>query len=301
MAERLSFHDEIRANKIKSWLLISVVIIFMVLLAYFIGIIYDPALVPVFLFFGGVIVIVQALVSYYQGDKIILKIMGAKEAKKIEHQHLINVVDGLSLASGLPMPKVYVIDSPDMNAFATGRDPEHASVAVTTGLLNNLNRQELEGVIAHEMSHIANYDIRFATIVSIMVGAVSIIASIVLRSMFWSGGGRSRSNKGGGGIILLIIGIAFMILAPIAVKLVQLSISRKREYLADSTGAKLTRYPNGLANALEKISKTNQNRMKVPEAVSHLFFTNPVSRKNIAGLFSTHPPIEERIAKLRAM
>ena len=294
----LSFHDEIKRNKIKSVALIFIVIVFAVLTAWFIGVIYDPAYIPVFLFFGGLFVIVQSLVSYYKGDKIVLKITGAKPANKREHQRLMNLVDGLSLAAGIPMPKVYVIPSKDMNAFATGRDPEHASIAVTQGLLDNLNKVELEGVLAHEMSHIKNYDIKFATLVAVLVGLVSIISSIFLRSM-WFSGGRRRDNDAGA--ILLIIGIAFMVLAPIATTLVQLAISRKREYLADASGAKLTRYPDGLASALEKISKTNKNRMKVPKAVSHIFFVNPLKKSNLKQLMSTHPPAQERIAKLRAM
>jgi len=288
----VSFFDQIRINKIKSVILIFLVIGVLIALGYTIALIYNPAFTLFFVLFALVIAITESLYAYYNGDKLILKLVNAKPAKKPEHAHLINVVEGLSLAAGIPPPKVYVIKNPDINAFATGRDPKHASIAVTTGALEKLNRMELEGVIGHEIGHIKNYDIRFATLVVILVGIIAIVSSIFLRS-FWFG---DRDRKAGA---IVLIGLLFAILAPIAAKLVQLAISRKREYLADAYSAKLTRYPEGLASALEKIMKYNKGVLKVDDAVSSLFIANP--KKKIAELFSTHPPIEKRIAILRAM
>ncbi|MCD6547020.1 MAG: M48 family metallopeptidase [Nanoarchaeota archaeon] len=288
----VSFFDEIRINKIKSVILIFLVIGVLIALGYTIALVYNPAFTLFFVLFALVIAITESLYAYYKGDKLILKLVNAKPAKKPEHAHLINVVEGLSLAAGIPPPKVYVIENPDINAFATGRDPKHASIAVTTGALEKLDRIELEGVVGHEIGHIKNYDIRFATLVVILVGIIAIVSGIFLRS-FWF---RDRDRKAGA---IVLVGLLFAILAPIAAKLVQLAISRKREYLADAYSAKLTRYPEGLASALEKIMKYNKGVLKVDDSVSSLFIANP--KKKIAELFSTHPPIEKRIAILRAM
>ena len=225
--------------------------------------------------------------------------MRARPATRKEHRYLVNVVEELALAAGVPTPSIYVIDSPEINAFATGRDPKHGVICVTTGMMKLLNRSELEGVIAHEMSHIKNYDIRFATLVAVMVGMVVIIADVFRRSM-WFGGGRDRDQKKGGGV-LVIVGLVFAILAPLFVKLVQLAISRKREYLADSSGVFLTRYPEGLASALEKLKNHNRGTLKVSRAAAPLFIASPFSAKKVAAAFSTHPPIEDRVKRLRSM
>lgn len=296
--EKLSFHNEIEINKRNSIFLTFVVFMVLIGVGYVVGMVYNPAMAILFIAMAAIIAVLHILNSYYNGDKIVLKVTGAKEAKYENYRYLHNTVEGLAIAAGVPKPKVYVIESKEMNAFATGRDPEHSSIAVTKGLLDNLNRQELEGVIAHEMSHIANYDIRFGMLVAVLVGLIAIISYIFIRSM-WFGGGRG-SGRGNSGAILIVVGLVFAVVAPIIVKLVQLSISRKREYLADSTGVMLTRYPEGLANALEKIAKTNRGSMEVSDAVSHLFFVNP-TKSAIANLTSTHPPIQERIKRLRAM
>jgi heat shock protein HtpX len=251
-----------------------------------------------FVAFGGIISLVLIFTSYHNSDKIVLKVVKARPANKKEHAYLINSVEGLALAAGIPTPKIYVIDSPALNAFATGRNPENGVVCVTSGMIKKLNRSELEGVIAHEISHIQNFDIRFASLVAVLVGIVVIMSEIFRRSLWYSGG--SRRDKKGGSAILVVVGIIFALLAPIFVKLVQMAISRKREFLADANGAYLTRYPEGLASALEKISK-EKNVMKVSGAVAPLFITNPLSRKSVSGLFSTHPPTEERIKILRNM
>ncbi len=292
---KVSFFDQARKNRIKSIILFCLVVPVFILLAYVIGQIYNPELTFFFITIASLIAIIQIFVGYYYGDKVILKITNAKPATKPKYTHLINVVEGLSIAAGIPTPKVYVIENPDLNAFATGRDPKHASIAITTGLLEKLNRTELEGVIGHELSHIKNLDIRFMTLVSVIIGLVVILSNVFLRSLWF---GRKRSREGG---ILLIIGIVLAIIAPIAVKLIQLAISRKREYLADASSAQLTRYPEGLASALEKIAKYNQGRLKVSDAVAPLFISNPKRTSKLRELFSTHPPIEKRIKILREM
>lgn len=248
-----------------------------------------------------IIATVQALVSYYYSDKISLAVSGAKEAPRQEpFLEFHRVVENLSITAGLPKPKVYIINDPSPNAFATGRDPDHACLAVTTGLLAMMNKNELEGVIAHELSHVGNYDIRLMTIVVVLVGVVALISDFALRWM-WFGGGRRDSNESGQGqLILLIVAIAFAILAPLAAALIQLSISRKREYLADASGALLTRYPEGLADALEKISKFDRPLQRANRATAHLYIADPFKKK-VSGLFMTHPPVEDRIKKLRAM
>ncbi len=251
------------------------------------------------MFIAFLIAIVYAYVGYFQSDSIVLSISGAKEVQKRDYPYLFNTVEGLSLAAGIPMPKLYVIDDPAPNAFATGRDPQNSAIAVTTGLLKIMDRQELEGVIAHEMSHIKNYDIRFATIAIVMIGMISIIGNIAWRSMFYSGGS-SREDRGGGAI--MIIGLVFVIFAPIFAKLVQLAMSRKREFLADATGAMLTRYPPGLASALEKIKKANMPVQHASETTAPLYFANPLKGGGfLSSVFSTHPPIDERIKILKSM
>lgn len=242
------------------------------------------------LFSGGYVA-----VTYFAADRMILGVSGAREAQKGEFPYLVNVVEGLSIAAGVPMPKIYVIDDPAPNAFAVGTSPEKASVAFTTGLLNVMNRAELEGVAAHELSHIKNLDSRMATIAVAMVGLVAILSDIGLRSMFW--GGRGGRNRGGSGAIALV-GLLIIIIAPIAAQLVRLALSRQREFLADASGAELTRYPEGLASALAKMKKAGTVVQKATDATASLYFASPLS---MGGLFSTHPPLDERIKRLEGM
>lgn len=238
-----------------------------------------------------------ALWSYFGSASAALAINNAQEIEKKDNPRLYRVVENLAITNGLPMPKVHIIEDPGMNAFATGRDPKHASVAITTGLLNNLDDAELEGVMAHEMGHVQNYDIRVAMVAFGLVAVVSILSDMILRSMFWGG---SNDNRNAGPITYIII-IAALILAPIVATLIQLSISRKREYLADATGALTTRYPEGLARALEKIQNGSSTLQKQSGSTAHLFFANPLKGGSFSNLFSTHPPIEDRIARLREM
>ena len=249
-----------------------------------------------------IIAVFQALIAYYQADKIALAISGAKEAPRKEpYLELHRLVENLSIAAGLPKPRIYVISDSAPNAFATGRDPKHAALAVTAGLLDKLNKAELEGVISHELSHIGNYDIRLMTMVVVLVGVVALISDFFLRYLWW-GGGRSRRSEGGGQfqLILLVVGIILAILAPLAAVSIQLAISRKREFLADASGALLTRYPEGLASALTKISRDREPLEVANRATAHLYIADP-NKKKITGLFMTHPPVEERIKRLRAM
>lgn len=249
---------------------------------------------------AALIAIPSSLIGYYQGDKIALFTNGAKALPDEAAPDVHNVIENLAITAGIPKPKVYIINSPALNAFATGRDPEHASIAVTTGLLQALNRSELEGVLAHELSHVKNYDIRFGTLVAIFVGFVVILSDLFTRATFW-GGMRGRDNdrnQGQLGAFLAIVGVILLILSPIIAKLVQLAISRQREYLADSSGAMLTRYPEGLASALEKIS-SGPPLKSAGHATAHLFIANPFNARSITNLFSTHPPMEERVKRLR--
>ncbi len=302
---RTSFQSEIASNKRKSMALIAVVFLILAALLYVIAAVYTGAGSAVFLIIGLLFSGVYVATTYFYGDQIVLSTTGAKpiDERNPKHVFLKNTVENLAFAARLPkVPAIYIIESGALNAFATGRDPDHASIAVTTGLLNTMNRNELEGVIAHELSHISNYDIRFSLLVACMVGLIAILSHMFLRSMMFSGGG--GSDRKGGALPLILIGIVLAIFAPIIVRMVQAAVSRKRESLADATGAKLTRYPEGLASALEKI-KAQENRSDAPklnvsEAESHLFFSDPV-KSHLDGLFATHPPLEERIKTLRGM
>ncbi|MCL4435887.1 MAG: M48 family metalloprotease [Thaumarchaeota archaeon] len=303
--QRLSFQDEIARNKRNSIVLIASAIVFLIGLVYFFGYIFAPGYLLFILPFASIFVLIYIYGDYMYGDRIVLSAVHAQPAEGREYQYLRDTVEGLSIAAGIPPPKIYVMQSDEINAFATGRDPQHASVAVTTGALSNLNRQELEGVLAHELSHVRNRDILFATLIAVVVGLAAIISQIILRSFLWGGGPRGRSDerRGGGGlpiVIIIIIGLILAVVAPLLVRLIQFAISRRREYLADASGAELTRYPEGLASALEKIMNRNKSNMDVSEAVSHLFFTDP-RRTSLDSLFDTHPPIAERIKRLRAM
>ncbi|MGC8812075.1 MAG: M48 family metallopeptidase [Candidatus Aenigmatarchaeota archaeon] len=296
--ERVSFYDQIAKNKRNSLLLAIVVFSFLSILIYIIAEILAPEFSLTFLVFALFFVFLYTYGTYMYGDRVVLAATNAKPIREDdkEYIHLINTVEGLSIAAGIPKPRIYVIESDEINAFATGRNPENASIAVTTGLLKNLKRDEIEGVIGHEISHIKNYDIRFMTLVAVMVGLVAILSHLLLRSMWY--GSKKKEEKGGG--LLIIVGLILALIAPIVVRLVQFAISRRREFLADASSVELTRYPEGLASALEKIMKINQGKMNVSEAVSHLFFTDP-NRSPLDKLYATHPPIEERIKILRSM
>jgi len=294
MAERISFYDQIARNKRKSVFLMILVFIVFVALGYVISMAFTPGDFFFIMIISIIFSISYLLISYYNCDKIAVASAGARPADRNQFRQLYNSVEGLTLASGMPMPKIYIMNNEQINAFASGRGPRHAVVCVTTGALQKLNKQELEGVLAHELSHISNYDIRFMTLVAVMVGMIAIISEFFLRSMWFRG--NDRESKGNA--IFILIGIVMAILAPIAVQLVQLAISRKREFSADATAVQFTRYPTGLMNALKKIK--NDKPMKVSKAIAPLFMSDP-TRKKFQNLFSTHPSIDMRIKILEQM
>ncbi|HLD26008.1 MAG TPA: M48 family metalloprotease [Candidatus Andersenbacteria bacterium] len=296
-----NLHQQIAANKRKSFGLIFIVLALVIgAVALYSYAVRGDFVLPVI---AAVLALPSSLIGYYTGDKIALLTNRARELPDAAAPDLHNVVENLAITAGVPKPKIYLIQSPALNAFATGRDPEHASIAVTTGLLERLDRTELEGVLAHELSHVKNYDIRFATLVAIFVGFMVILSDLFTRSMFWPGlrqgsGGQGRRDRDQLGSVLAIVGVVLLILSPIIAKLIQLAISRQREFLADSSGALLTRYPEGLASALEKIS-SGPALGSAGHATAHLFIANPFKARNFANLFATHPPIEQRIKRLR--
>jgi len=246
------------------------------------------------------IAVVQSAVSYWRSDKIALSLNNAKQIEKSDNPELWNITENLAITAGLPMPRLYIMDEPAPNAFATGRNPEHSAIAVTSGLLHILDRTELEGVIAHEMSHIGNRDILVMSVTVVLVGVLTLVADLFLRFTIF--GGRGRDSRDGGGAIMLVVGIVMLIVAPIAGLIIKSAISRKREFLADASGALLTRYPEGLANALRKISSYAGKMRKANHATAHMFISNPFGAKGRKGfnkLFATHPPMEERVEQLR--
>jgi heat shock protein HtpX len=301
---RLSFEDQIQKNKLKSLGLIVIIFIFFLILGWIIALILDPSYFFIIMIFSTIFSIGYILVSFYNSDKIALASVNAKPASQTHHRELFHAAENMSLASGLPMPRLFVMESDEINAFASGRDPEHAVMCFTTGALNKLEKQELEGVVAHEMAHIANYDIRFMTLTAVMVGMISIIAQIFLRSLWFSNVSDGRGNRDGRlQLFLIILGVLFAILAPLVANLVSLAISRKREFTADATGVKFTRYPRGLASALKKIKHehvSDRDKKHYAKAVAPLFISDPFKKK-VQGLFSTHPPIDERISRLERM
>jgi heat shock protein HtpX len=293
-------YSQIGANKRNSILLFILFFILIGAVAYFVNLIFFQGYL--FIIFAAVIAIIFSLISYYSGDKIVLSMVKAKEANKKDHAYLINTVEGLAIAAGIPKPKVYIIPGQQINAFATGRTPNNSSVAFTEGSLQKLNRQELEGVIAHELSHIKNYDIRVMVLASVLVGMIVFLSEIMLRSFIF-GGLRGRESRGGSAqIILIVFGVVLLILAPIIAQIIKFAISRKREFLADASGALLTRYPKGLADALRKIKADHEELKTATNATAHLFISNPFKKKRfLAGLFQTHPDVNDRIKKLDAM
>ena len=290
-------YTEIAANKRKTWLIMLLFLAIIAGLGWVFSSIYGQ---PSFFYLALVVASVYALVQYFAAARLALAMSGAQEIQKSDNPRLYRVVENLAITTGLPVPKIYIMDDPAPNAFATGRDPNHSVVAVTSGLLDMMNDAELQGVIAHEMGHVQNYDIRVMMVVFGLVSAIGLIADILLRMMWFNRGGRKGDSANNP--ILIILGIAAAILAPIVAVLVQLAISRRREYLADSTGALTTRYPEALASALEKIQASGSSMKRQNTATAHLFFANPLKRSGMfANLFNTHPPIEDRIARLRNM
>ena len=297
-------YTEIGRNKRNTVFLITGFLVLAILLAWVFGRVYNANwLLPVVV----VIASVQAFTSYYWSDKIALASSGAKRVEKKDAPELYRVVENLSIAGGLPTPRVYIIDDAAPNAFATGRDPEHAAVAVTTGLLAKLEKPELEGVIAHEMSHVGNYDIRLMAVIVVLVGVIAMLSDFFLRFSFFGGDRDNDSDSGQLGAILMLIGIVLAILSPLIASVIQLAVSRKREFLADADGALLSGYPEGLARALEKISTDPTPLRRASKATAHLYIASPLNdhkgtkRGWFAGLFETHPPVEERIKRLRDM
>ena len=293
-------YNQIVANKRKTFFLIIIFLAVIFGLAWALAGVYG---VEYYAFFPIAIIIsiIMTLTSYFTGDKVALSMSGAHgPISKEENPYVYRLVANLCITAGLPMPKVYLIESPAINAFAAGRNPQHASIAITRGAIEKLQNEELEGVIAHELSHIKNYDILVMTIVIVLVGVITIITDIFFRSRFYGHRSSGRSNSRAGGA-LMIIGLVLIILAPIIAQLIKLAVSRKREFLADASGSLLTRYPEGLARALEKIGSDTDRLEKVSEATAHLFIANPLSGKFMGKLFSTHPPIEERVKILRQM
>lgn len=287
-------YSEIASNKRKTWLIIALFVVIIGGLGWIVSNIYGS---PSFLYLALVIGGVYAILQYFAAAKLALAMNGAKEVTKKEAPRLYRTVENLAITNGMPMPKVYVIEDRAPNAFATGRDPKHAVVAATTGLLDIMSDTELEGVMAHELGHVKNFDIRVMMIVFGLVSAIGLIADIIMHMFWWGGNNDERSPNP----LFIALGILAAILAPIVAMLVQLAVSRRREYLADSTGALTTRYPEGLASALEKIRDHGSAMKRQNTATAHLFFANPLKGRSLAKLFSTHPPIEDRIARLRKM
>jgi heat shock protein HtpX len=307
-----TFYAEQSANRRNSYLLAFIVIAFLAVFGFVIGFSIGYGSGDEVAFGIGALVIavgigtLSALFSYYGGDQLVLASSHAKEVTAEQAPQLYNVVTEMSIAAGVPMPKVYIIDDPSPNAFATGRDPQHSSVAVTTGLLNKLNREELQGVLGHEMSHIRNYDIRFTLFVGVMVGSIALLAGFFLRYTFWFGGGRrSNSREGGGGglaIVLLLVGLVMAVVSYFFGALVQMAVSRQREYLADASSVELTRNPHGLESALAKIGGDPAVLHSANGATQHLYIVNPLKKHGVGSdLFSTHPPIVDRINRLRQL
>lgn len=293
-----TLYTQVDKNVRKTWILITAFLVFIIGLGYVFS--YNLR-EPSILVFAVIFSSLMSFISYWYSDKIALAINRAKEVKHEENPELYHIVENLCITVGLPVPKIYLIDEEAPNAFATGRDPKHAVIAVTRGLVEKLNRSEIEGVIAHELSHVGNRDILLGTVVVVLVGMVALLSDWFLRFSFF-GRGRSRDRAGGQiGAILALVGLILAILSPLIATLIQLAISRKREFLADADGALLTRYPEGLASALEKIA-TDPNQLSVAnKATAHLYIANPFKGKHISTLFATHPSIEERVKILRGM
>jgi len=305
-------YEHIAKNRAKTVLIIVGFVFFLSLIGYFLGMYFDyrygmgATFSVTLMIIALVIAIFASFGSYYFSDRIVLSMTGARPVSREEDPRLYYMVEGLSIAAGIPMPLIYTIQDQGMNAFATGRNPGKGVIVFTKGLLENLDDEELKGVISHELAHIKNYDILLGTIIVVMVGIVSIIANIMARLLFFGGRGR-RSSKGSGGniimIVVLIVGVLFIIISPVIAMVIRMAISRNREYLADSTGALISRYPPGLASALKKIS-SHSEVSSASSATAHLFISNPLGKKSrvmFKSLFNTHPPLKERIERLNEM
>ena len=305
------FESLVAANKRNSIFLVVLFVLFICVLGGVLGwaLFGDPRAAVPSIVLALVVSTVMALIGYYAGPGAVLAMSGARPIAKEDDPQLYNIVEELSIASGLPVPKLYVIDTPAMNAFATGRDPQHAAVAVTRGLRERLGRDELQGVLAHELSHVRNFDIRFMTLMAVLVGTVVLLADIGLRSLFWGGRGRRRSSgRDGGGIVMLVIllvAILLAIIAPVLATLIQLASSRQRELLADASAARMTRYPEGLARALEALGADTEPMPQASRATAHMFIVQPMMasgrRRTRSSLWSSHPLIEDRVARLRSI
>lgn len=300
----MNLYTQQSSNIRKTWVLMTVFLVIVVVITWVFSQIYED---PVILYFGVFFSLIMNIGSYWYSDKIVLSISGAREALHDSNIELYHIVENLSITAGLPMPKVYIIEDPVPNAFATGRDKNHSAVAVTSGLLKILNKNELEGVISHELSHIGNRDILVSTVIVVLVGFIALLSDWFLRFSFW-GGERRNDREGGGQIqaILMIVGIILAILSPVIATIIQLAVSRKREFLADASGALLTRFPEGLASALEKISSHSGQMIHANNATAHLYISNPFGEEKVktnwlTKLFSTHPPVEDRVKILRGM
>lgn len=301
----MNIYNQIDSNKQQTVIIMAVFIAVIVFMGWFVGEYFFEGsggfFVGLALIFSGL----SSFFSYYYSDQIVLAISRASEIKEKDNPYIFKLVENLCIGTGLPMPRIYIIDDTAMNAFATGRDPQHAVLCFTSGIIQGLDKLEMEGVIAHELSHIQNYDIRLMSIVSILVGTVTLLADWFTRGMFYGRGRRSsRSGDGELGGLILLLGILFVILSPIIATLIKLAISRNREYLADSTAALTTRFPKGLADALKKISADKEILEAANGATAHLYITNPLKGEQggwLAGLFNTHPPVEERIKRLMEM
>jgi heat shock protein HtpX len=303
---RQTFYQQIRQNKLRSIALVLVIVALLGALGYFVGLFFtgDPRsgllFVPLAMGLAGLL----SVGAFFSGDSLVLTASAAHEVGESEQPQLMNVVREMSIAANLPPPRVYLIDDSAPNAFATGRDPQHASLAVTTGLLDKLDREELQGVIGHELAHVANYDIRFSLLVGVLVGSVALLADMLARFWFWGGmSSRRRDSSQGGGAIIMVIGLIVAILAPIFATLVQMAVNRQREYLADATSIELTRNPYGLERALAKLAADQEPLEVANRATQHLYVVNPVKKleRSARGLFSTHPAIVDRINRLRLM
>ncbi len=296
----MNIYHEVTKNKLKTYLLMTGFTAFVVFVAYVFGLIQGYG--PSFIWVGVAFAIASNAVSYFWGDRVVLAMSGARPADRQRDFDFYTVTENLCIATGLPKPKLYVIEDTAMNAFATGRDPQHAVVCATSGILSRLTRRELEGVVAHELSHIKNYDIRLMVIVAVLVGTVAFLSDMFLRSLWWRG--RERENRNSGGIIL-VVGMILALVTPLIATIIKLAISRKREYLADASAALITRDPKGLAMALSKLKADHEVLEAATNATAHLYIVNPFKWKDFhawfASLFNTHPPIDDRIARLNAM
>lgn len=286
-------YNEISSNKRKSAFILVAFAVFACIIAYVASWLLGAKSFAPYVIIAALSYVV---ISYYAGSKLASALNGAKEVGRQDEQRLYRIVENLAITDGLPMPKIYVMEDPGLNAFAMGRNPNNAIVCATRGLLDTMTDSEVQGVMAHELAHVKNYDVRVSLVAFAMASIIGIISDIVLRAMFWGGGDDDQNNP-----VMMIIGIIAIILAPIVAAMIQMAISRKREYLADASGALTTRYPEGLTSALEKIEQKGSTLKKQNSSTAHIFFANPLKKKSLSRLFSTHPPIEDRIAKLRQM